>query len=165
LKAGHLFGKSPAAMEVHIRQLNNSHFEDVKVLFRKSFDERYSDEDLEISWIERSNPDSFGFFYEGNLVGFVIASFHLQNKWSMYIDYLALDPKFRGSGVGSFLLKKLLEKCYKNNGSIHLYPERPELLSWYSRHGFHQTNKNYYVFHSYNTRRQHVYHKALGLDK
>jgi GNAT superfamily N-acetyltransferase len=153
-------------MEVRIRQLTNKNLADVKVLFRKAFAaETYPEEDLEISWIERSNPDSFGFFIEGKLVGFVIASFHVQNKSSMYIDYLALDPEFRGNGVGSVLLKKLLEKCYKNNGSIHLYPERPELLNWYTRHGFRPTNNNYYVFHSYNTRRQHVYHKALGLDK
>ena len=155
---------SPAVnMELRIRQLNNANLADVKVLFRKAFSEKYPDEDLEISWIERSTPDSFGFFHEGNLVGFVIASFHVQNKSSMYIDYLALDPEFRGNGVGSALLKRLLERCYKNNGSIHLYPERPELLNWYTRHGFRETNKNYYVFHSYNTRNQHRYHKALGL--
>lgn len=151
-------------MEVRIRQLTNAHLDDVKILFRKAFaEETYPYEDLEISWIERSTANSFGFFNNDRLIGFAIASFHRKNGSSMYIDYLALDPEFRGNGVGSVLLKKLLEKCYKNNGSIHLYPERPELLGWYTRHGFSLTNKNYYVFHSYNTRRQHVYHKALGL--
>lgn len=153
------------SMEVRIRQLTNANLADVKVLFRKAFaEETYPDEDLEVSWIERSNPDSYGFFHEGRLIGFVIASFHVKNKSNMYIDYLALDPEFRGNGLGSVLLKQLLEKCYKKNGSIHLYPERPELLNWYTRHGFRLTNKNYYVFHSYNTRKQHVYHKALGLS-
>jgi ribosomal protein S18 acetylase RimI-like enzyme len=152
-------------MELRIRQLTNTHFADVKVLFRKAFAEgTYPDEHLELSWIERSNPDSFGFFHEGRLIGFVIASFHVHNGSNMYIDYLALDPEFRGHGVGSALLKRLLEKCYKKNGSLHLYPERSELVNWYTRHGFSETNKNYYVFHSYNTRKQHVYHKALGLS-
>jgi GNAT superfamily N-acetyltransferase len=164
LKPGLAAGESPT-MEVRIRQLSNANFADVKVLFRKAFDEKYPEEDLDISWIARSIPNSFGFFNDGRLIGFAIASFHRKNGSSMYIDYLALDPEFRGNGVGSVLLKKLLERCYRNNGSVHLYPERPELLGWYTRHGFCETSKNYYVFHSYNTRKQHIYHKALGLDK
>lgn len=152
-------------MELRIRQLTNAHFTDVKILFRKAFSsDMYPYEDLETSWIERSKPDSLGFFEKDKLAGFVIASYHVQNKSNMYIDYLALDPEFRGSGLGSDLLKRLLENCYKKNGSVHLYPERPELLNWYTRHGFSKTHKNYYVFHSYNTRKQHVYHKALGLS-
>lgn len=152
-------------MEVRIRQLTNANLPDVKILFRKAFDEEtYTEEDLEISWIERSIPNSFGFFHDQRIIGFAITSFHRKNGSNMYIDYLALDPEFRGNGVGSVLLKKLLERCYMNNGSVHLYPERPELLNWYTRHGFCKTNKNYYVFHSYNTRKQHIYHRALGLS-
>jgi ribosomal protein S18 acetylase RimI-like enzyme len=151
-------------MELRIRQLTNANFSAVKVLFRKAFaEDTYPDEDLELSWIERSNPDSVGFFHEDRLIGFVIASYHVKNGPNMYINYLALDPEFRGNGIGSVLLKRLLVKCYKNNRSMHLYPERPELLNWYTRHGFCKTNNNYYVFHSYNTRKQHVYHKSLGL--
>jgi ribosomal protein S18 acetylase RimI-like enzyme len=155
--------KSPT-MELRIRQLTNANFAAVKVLFRKAFaEEIYPYEDLDQSWIERSKPDSFGFFYQGNLIGFVIASYHVRNKSNMYIDYLALDPEFRGNGIGSFLLKLLIGKCYKKNGSMHLYPEREELLSWYTRHGFCETSKNYFVFHSYGTRKQHAIHKSLGL--
>lgn len=153
-------------MELYIRQLKQEHFEDVKVIFRKAFDpELYPDEDLNISWIERSDPDSYGFFYKDRMIGFAIASYHIKSGSNMYVDYIALDPEYRGNGLGSTLLCKLIEKCYKRNGSIHLYPEREELLDWYMRHGFRKTNNGYYVFHSYNTRRQHVYHKALGLHK
>ena len=151
-------------MNIHIRQLTSSHYENVKDIFKKAFNtEKYPEEDLDTSWIERSHPDSFGFFHRGRLIGFVIASYHSRNGSNMYIDYLALDPEFRGNGIGSILLRRLVERRYNIRGSVHLYPERDELLSWYKRHGFNETNKNYYVFHSYGTRKQHVLHKALGL--
>lgn len=151
-------------INIHIRQLTSSHYENVKDIFKKAFNtEKYPEEDLDTSWIERSHPDSFGFFHRGRLIGFVIASYHSRNGSNMYIDYLALDPEFRGNGIGSILLRRLVERRYNIRGSVHLYPERDELLSWYKRHGFNETNKNYYVFHSYGTRKQHVLHKALGL--
>lgn len=151
-------------INIHIRQLTSSHYENVKDIFKKAFNtEKYPEEDLDTSWIERSHPDSFGFFHHGRLIGFVIASYHSRNGSNMYIDYLALDPEFRGNGIGSILLRRLVERRYNIRGSVHLYPERDELLGWYKRHGFNETNKNYYVFHSYGTRKQHVLHKALGL--
>ena len=151
-------------INIHIRQLSGSHYEKVKDIFQKAFDKnKYPEEDLETSWIERSHPDSFGFFVNERIIGFVIASYHSRNGSNMYIDYLALLPEFRGSGIGSILLRRLIERRYAVRGSLHLYPERDELLGWYKRHGFNETNKNYYVFHSYGTRKQNVLHKSLGL--
>lgn len=151
-------------IDVRIRQLNNGHFQEVKSVFRSAFDaETYPEGDLETSWIERSKPDSFGFFDNDRMIGFVIASYHARNGSNMYIDYLALLPEFRGSGIGSVLLHRLVEQSFSKRKSIHLYPEREELLSWYTRHGFYETSKNYFVFHSYGTRKQHAIHKSLGL--
>jgi ribosomal protein S18 acetylase RimI-like enzyme len=154
-------------MEVRIRPLTAANYAVVKILFRKAFNEEtYPYEDLETSWIERSHPDSFGFFSQQDgdkMIGFVIGSYHSQNGSNLYIDYLALDPEFRGNGIGSVLLRRLVEKCYRKGGSIHLYPEREELHNWYKRNGFYESSKNYYVFHSYSTRKQHAIHKSLGL--
>jgi ribosomal protein S18 acetylase RimI-like enzyme len=153
-------------MELRLRQLTPAHYAAVKVIFRNAFHEGpYPDEALETSWIERSHPDSFGFFSKDKMIGFVIASYHNHNGSNLYIDYLALEPEFRGNGVGSALLRRLVEKCYRKGGSIHLYPEREELHDWYKRNGFYESSRNYYVFHSYSTRKQHAIHKSLGLDK
>jgi ribosomal protein S18 acetylase RimI-like enzyme len=160
--------KGPPEMELRLRQLTPAHYATVKIIFRNAFHEGpYPDEALETSWIERSHPDSFGFFCkqggEEKMIGFVIASYHSHNGSNLYIDYLALNPEFRGNGVGSALLRRLVEKCYRKGGSIHLYPEREELHDWYKRNGFYESSRNYYVFHSYSTRKQHAIHKNLGL--
>jgi ribosomal protein S18 acetylase RimI-like enzyme len=102
--------------------------------------------------------------FRGNeLIGFVIASYHRSSATSLYIDYFALSPEVRGSGLGTKFLLELVTECFDSGGSIHLYPERQELVSWYERNGFRKTHGGYYVFHSYSTRQQHAVHQMLGL--
>ena len=127
-------------------ELDDSHYECVKGVFKAAFDqERYPEDDLKVSWDYRSHENSFGFMIKGKLFGFVLASFHKKNGKNMYIDYI--------------------KKCYKEGGSIHLYPERQSLHAWYERYGFYKTTKNYLTFHSYGTRRQSPAHSRLGLLK
>ena len=155
---------SCARKNMEIVELSDDDYYEVKRIFRISFkEETYPIEDLETSWDYRSPADSVGFFMGGKMIGFVLASFHKKNGSNMYIDYIALDPSFRGMGIGSRLMSRLIEKCYKEGGSIHLYPERGSLHAWYERFGFYKTAKNYFVFHSYGTRRQSAAHATLGL--
>ena len=145
---------------MELRPLSKENYRDAKNLFKRTFKIPYAD--FIVSWNERSTPDSFSIFYENRFIGFVIASYHRSSGSNMYIDYIALDPEYRGNGIGSTLLRMLVEKCYRENRSVHLYPERKDILSWYARHGFNQTINGHYVFHSYSTRKQHIHHKALG---
>jgi len=149
-------------MQFNQHQLRQSDFPAVKEMFQESFSIPL--EDLMISWAERSPKNSIGIFVEGKLVGFVIASYHRSSGASMYIDYFALNPEYRGKGVGTNFLLQLVTECYDSNGSIHLYPEREELIPWYERNGFRKTHGGYYVFHSYKTRAQHAVHQMLGLS-
>jgi len=149
-------------MQFDQHQLRQSDFPAVKTMFQESFSIPL--EDLMISWAERSPKNSIGIFVEGKLVGFVIASYHRSSRASMYIDYFALNPEYRGKGVGTNFLLQLVTECYDSNGSIHLYPERDELIPWYERNGFRKTHGGYYVFHSYKTRAQHAVHQMLGLS-
>jgi ribosomal protein S18 acetylase RimI-like enzyme len=160
-------------MEIQVCPLRDAHYASVKDIFSKSFTEDICTlDDLAISWEQRSKPDSFGFFCPVSptartrsqaMIGFVIASFSTSSGNSMYIDYFALRPEMRGTGIGTMMLTKLLKKCYESRGSIHLYPARDELVGWYERNGFHHSSNKYYVFHSYETRTQHVIHKGLSL--
>ena len=99
----------------------------------------------------------------GGLIGFVIASYHTSSGQSLYIDYFALNPEYRGYGIGTNFLLQLVTNAFDSNGSIHLYPEREDLVPWYERNGFRKTHGGYYVFHSYKTRAQTKVHEMLGL--
>ena len=147
-----------------IRQLRKDDFDAVESLFRRSFS--FPVGDLYISWSQRSKKDSIGIWSADNgakLIGFMIASFHSSTGNSMYIDYFAIDPEYRGSGLGTKLLLDLVTECYDTRGSLHLYPERDEIVPWYERNGFSRTRGGYYVFHSYDTRAQRKVHRGLGL--
>ena len=134
--------------------------------------------DLHISWSGRSKKDSIGIFLraesstaesstaessEEKLIGFMIASFSKSSGKSMYVDYVAIAKEYRGSGLGTKLLLDLVTECYDMRGSLHLYPERDDIVPWYERNGFRETRGGYYVFHSYNTRMQGGIHRRMGL--
>ena len=82
----------------------------------------------------------------------------------MYVDYVAIAKEYRGSGLGTKLLLDLVTECYDMRGSLHLYPERDDIVPWYERNGFRETRGGYYVFHSYNTRMQGGIHRRMGLS-
>ena len=149
-------------MRILPKQLSQENFAEVEKLFAATFPATPLGDFL-LSWNARSAKHSVGIFKEDELIGFVIASYHRSSGASMYIDYFALRPEFRGSGLGTNFLLELVTECFDSKGSIHLYPEREELVSWYERNGFRKTHGGYYVFHSYTTRAQHAVHQMLGL--
>jgi ribosomal protein S18 acetylase RimI-like enzyme len=150
-------------MRLNLHHLTEKHFPAVEELFRATFP-RTPHDDFLISWEFRSDNSSMGIFNEDNLIGFVICSYHRSSGHSLYIDYFALKSEYRGSGIGTKFLLQLVTEAYDSNGSIHLYPERDNLISWYERNGFRKTHGGYYVFHSYNTRSQYKVHNMLGLS-
>jgi len=117
-------------------------------LFKKSFP-NIPVEDFEISWSYRSVKDSLGFWKDDELVGFVLASYHTRSGGSLYIDYFALSEEIRGRGIGTEILKAFFKSF---TGSVHLVPENKGLVHWYTRNGFVESNKGYYVRHGYSTR-------------
>lgn len=149
-------------MRILPKPLTQENFPAVEELFATTFPSTPL-EDFLLSWNARSVKHSIGMFKGLELIGFVIASYHRSSGTSMYIDYFALRPEFRGSGLGTNFLLELVTECFDSRGSVHLYPERKELVSWYERNGFRKTHGGYYVFHSYTTRAQHAVHRMLGL--
>ena len=144
-----------------IRQLRKGDLAAVEEIFGRSFSLPVGD--LYISWSQRSKKDSVGIWSSEKLIGFMIASFHSSTGKSMYVDYFAIDPEYRGSGLGTKLLLDLVTECYDIRGSVHVYPERDDIVPWYERNGFRRTRGGYYVFHSYDTRAQREVHRKLGL--
>ena len=155
---------------MHIRPLQKGDYSAVRALFVETFTMPLGD--LHISWSGRSKKDSIGIFLRADstagseaeaLIGFMIASFSRSSGTSMYVDYFAIAKEYRGSGLGTKLLLDLVTECYDMRGSLHLYPERDDIVPWYERNGFRETRGGYYVFHSYNTRMQGGIHRRMGL--
>jgi len=141
-------------MDITLRQLEDKHYRAVKGIFRNTFDRIiFQISNLNRSWYTRSHEESYGFFLpNGTLIGFIITSYHIKNKDNLYVDYIAFDEQYRGKGLGTAILKDMLNGFKEVNRSVHLYPERPELWDWYSRLGFQKTHNGYMNFHSYETR-------------
>jgi len=152
-------------MDLTIRRLKPiSDFIVVKEIFAKSFDQKkHPIRDLTFCWNYRSKDDTVGFFDGDTMVGFMLASYHKRSGESMYIDYFAILPEYRGNGIGSMLIMNMVRKIYSDRGSVHLRPDSAALAEWYERMGFNRSARKYYVFHSYGTRNQLKKHKELGL--
>ena len=133
------------------RVLTSNHKEAVVALFQKCFDLPVSD--LDISWDYRSHSNSYGFWKGGDLVGFALGSYHRRSGGSLYIDYLALDESVRGNGLGTQILQAFLANF---EGSVHLFPISQTIAAWYSRNGFRNSNKGYYVYNTYKLRSRNL---------
>jgi len=140
-------------MNIIPEQLTDIHYRAVKAIYRDTFNRtEFKISDLNTSWYYRCKEESYGFFLNNILIGFIICSYHIQNKGNLYVDYIAFDKQYRGKGLGTVILKDMLCEFKKVNRSVHLYPERPELWPWYGRLGFQMTNNGFMNFHSYETR-------------
>jgi len=124
-----------------------------KNLFSRTFPAKSITSDFEPSWNCRNREESLAILdLNGSFIGFVIASYNRSTGESKYIDYIALDANVRGKGIGTNLLKNIVNSTLSDRGSVHLYPESPDRVSWYARNGFFPTYDGYYVCHSYSTR-------------
>uniref|UniRef100_A0A6C0AN17 N-acetyltransferase domain-containing protein n=1 Tax=viral metagenome TaxID=1070528 RepID=A0A6C0AN17_9ZZZZ len=135
--------------------LDKKHYRAVRALFKETFDPKvFTTNSLNISWHYRSKSESYAFLDPSskNFIGFIITSYHRKNKDNLYVDYIALDPAYRGKGIGTAIVNEFLEEIKMHRRSIHLFPERRELYGWYERLGFYKTHNGYYNFHSYDTR-------------
>jgi len=143
-------------MQTVIRNLQAQDYKSAKDIFHDAFDPHALPiKDFGDSWRARSAPDSYGIFStEGDLLGIAIVSFHKKNGTNRYLDYLAVHSIFRGQDLGTILLKYILQLCYDQKNSIHLYPVNNERIkAWYKSHGFRETSGGYMNLHFYETRK------------
>jgi len=60
-----------------------------------------------------------------------------------YINYMAVNPKYQGQGIGQRILELLIDAAGDVN-SIYLYTNTADTL--YQRNGFHLSEKRLYVY-------------------
>lgn len=87
------------------------------------------------------------------MVGFVLIHPSIERANTLYISYIALDEKWRGSGYGTAIMKSLMRFYQGMRMDIEVVP-LISTLEWYKSLGFKKADKHLYVFHRHGTRSQ-----------
>ena len=134
-------------MSYSIRPLTAEHYKSANDIYHSAF---YVNFPLHRLWKYRNHDLSRGIFTkEGDLLGFALV---VDN----YIHYLAVHSSLQGHGLGSYLLRRILELCIDKGISIELTPAEG-VIGWYCKHGFYGSKDGELVFHTHNTRRQGLF--------
>ena len=132
-----------------IHPLTQSDYKDVCAIFKESFDiSEFPLKELDKVWAQRVEETCGWFDTHGKLAGFAIVI--PKHKTLKYLYFFGVYVHVRGQGVGTAILRHILEKV----PSIYLWPISDRLKAWYMSHGFYPTGSggDYYAFHKYNTR-------------
>jgi ribosomal protein S18 acetylase RimI-like enzyme len=91
--------------------------------------------------IQKPNSVILKYVQEETVAGCV----YLEKKGSkLYLGMLSVSPQIQAKGIGKKLLKAADDHARKNNCDkieMTVISVRKELIAWYERNGYHQTNK------------------------
>lgn len=118
-----------------LRVLCESDFNDVWAIFKSVFEHKYITE-FHDAWDSRNPSLSFGFFDEQCvLIGFLLTK-QLQEKHQQ-IEFIGVSPTIQKGGVGTLLLRRVLEDSKTRQSLVTLIPVNDEkIIGWYKKHGF-----------------------------
>jgi len=136
-------------MDYSIRNLTAEDYLSVRDIFRDEFlGDDITYRDLRKGWRYRTPDLSFGVTSTTNdLLGFVLVK---QN----YLVLLGTHKFYKGQGIGTSLLTRVLSHVTSKGASLHLYPmsQDKRLIAWYKRFGFTMSTGGYMNIHPYMTR-------------
>jgi len=118
--------------------LREEHFDLVWDIFTAVFPAKYGDEFMD-AWMDRNPNLSYGMFGpDGSLHGFILTT---QTKsyasHTQKIEFLGVNPSCQKGGIGTQLLKLILDYCLRTNSRATLIPVNdPRIIHWYNKHGF-----------------------------
>ena len=115
--------------------LREEHFDLVWDIFTAVFPAKYGNEFMD-AWMDRNRNLSYGMFgSDGSLHGFLIATQTLSH--TQKIEFLGVNPSCQKGGIGTQLLKLILDYCLRTNSRATLIPVNdPRIIHWYNKHGF-----------------------------
>lgn len=115
--------------------LREEHFDLVWDIFTAVFPAKYGDEFMD-AWMDRNRNLSYGMFdSDGSLHGFLIAT--QTSSHTQKIEFLGVNPSCQKGGIGTQLLKLILDYCLRTNSRATLIPVNdPRIIHWYNKHGF-----------------------------
>lgn len=143
-----------STMDVHlstIRLTSISDYRMAKSIFGNAFsDTFFTRADMKQAWLKCNMDHSFALYSNDIMVGFVLIQ---MDPRCHYISYIAIDTEWTGRGLGTALMKHVMEKALSEGKSLEVVPLL-ETIQWYKSLGFKQLRNHLYVFHRHGTRRQ-----------
>ena len=143
-----------------LRPLQALDYVPVKRLFQATFSVS-EDKNFVAAWRYRDKEASFGLWDRDALLGATIVR-------GTCLEYIFLDSACRGGGLGTTLLKAVLERI----PAIHLTPVNdPRVIRWYESLGFRRVSHNsaddqpIYLHHAYNLRSHSTLMEAERREK
>lgn len=123
------------AATTSIRILQESDFGSVWDVFQTTFPAKYGEEFTD-AWMARNRNLSYGTFgADGCLHGFLVTT-HSESH-AQKIEFLGVNPSCQKGGIGTELLKKILDYCLRTGFRATLIPVNdPRIIHWYKKHGF-----------------------------
>lgn len=115
--------------------LTESDFDAVWTIFKSVFEHKYITE-FHVAWNSRTKDLSFGFFDEQRvLLGFLLTK--TVQTHHQQIEFIGVSPIIQKGGVGTHLLRKVLDDSTKHKYMLTLIPVNDEhIIRWYRKHGF-----------------------------
>ena len=115
--------------------LIESDFNAVWTIFKSVFEHKYITE-FRDAWTRRNSDLSFGFFDEQRvLLGFLLTKMIQPNH--QRIEFIGVSPIIQKGGVGTQLLRKVLQDAEQHQYAVTLIPVNDEkIISWYKKQGF-----------------------------
>ena len=120
-----------------LRILVEPDFDAVWTIFKSVFEHKYITE-FHAAWTARNPSLSFGIFDEQRiLVGFLLTKQMTENH--QQIEFIGVSPRIQKGGIGTHLLRKILDDSKKGQYMVTLIPVNDErIIGWYKKHGFHK---------------------------
>ena len=118
-----------------LRILSVHDYEDVWTIFHSVFEHKYIQEFQDV-WDSRNPRLSFGLFDEQRiLIGFLLTKqIHQAHQ---QIEFIGVSPWIQKGGVGTLLLRKVLNDAQHHQYMVSLIPVNDErIIGWYKKHGF-----------------------------
>lgn len=131
-----------------LRPLTDSEWSAAEAIFKAVFPAKYNLEFLD-AWKLRCSLLSFGAFTKEDgtedgscrLVGFLLTN-SKGGGTEQRIEFLGVDPYCQKGGVGTHLLRHMLEHCRRTKSRATLIPVNDQrIIQWYKKHGFTETGQ------------------------
>ena len=118
-----------------LQLLVESDFDAVWTIFKSVFEHKYITE-FHFAWNRRNKELSFGLFDEQRiLLGFLLTK-QIQDNHQR-IEFIGVSPLIQKGGVGTKLLRKVLEDALQHRYVVTLIPVNDDqIIGWYKKHGF-----------------------------
>jgi hypothetical protein len=140
----------------YISLKDNTHYRDIKRIFRDSFDTtHYSWSNIIRAWKFRDPSVSFAFYSTKtkSIIGFVLAYYMSKAPNGLYISYIALQESERGVKLGTSIMRGFVSHYVSYGCSVSLVASSLEIESWYLRNGFNKSGcRHLLTSHPYKTR-------------